>query len=69
MISRKHFQLIADGLKEQKPAKHWDANKHTQWNLDVKAVAKALSSLNPRFDFGRFYKACGVENDIEATAA
>lgn len=69
MISRKHFQLIADALKEQKPAPHWDANKHTQWNLDVRAIAKTLATLNPRFDFGRFYKACGVDDETEATAA
>lgn len=66
MISRKHFQMIADELAEQKPAEHWDPNKRTQWELDVRAVAKALSRLNPRFDFSRFYKACGLEQEMAA---
>jgi hypothetical protein len=66
MISRKHFQMIADELKSNRPEAHWDANKMTQWQLDVRAVAKALSSLNPRFDFARFYKACGFEQEQEA---
>lgn len=63
MISRKHFQMIADELKEQKPAPHWDANKMTQWELDVRAVARALSHLNPRFDFSRFLSACGLQTE------
>lgn len=66
MISRKHFQMIADALKEQKPEAHWDKNKMTQWELDVRAVAKALSRLNPRFDFGRFTRACGMEEQEAA---
>jgi hypothetical protein len=66
MISRKHFQAIADQLKDQKPAPHWDANKHTQWELDVRAVARALSTMNPRFDLARFLQACGLEEQKEA---
>jgi hypothetical protein len=66
MVSRKHFQAIADAFKEQKPADHWDANKRTQWELDVKAVAKALATMNPRFNFSRFIAACGFEDEQKA---
>lgn len=66
MISRKHFQMLADALKREKPAEHWDANKHTQWELDVKAIAGALRLMNPRFDFNRFFKACGLEYEKAA---
>lgn len=66
MISRKHFQMIADELKAQKPEAHWSANKLAQWELDVRAVARALANLNPRFDFQRFYEACGLEQEQAA---
>lgn len=66
MISRKHFQMIADELKRSKPEPHWDANKTTQWELDVKAVSGALRLMNPRFDFNRFYKACGLNYEKAA---
>ena len=61
MMSRKHFQMIAEALKREKPAENWCANKHAQWELDVKAVAGALRLMNPRFDFNRFFKACGLD--------
>ncbi len=69
MISRKHFQAIADALKEQKPAEHWDANKMVQWKLDVNAVAQALGTMNPRFDLSRFTKACGFNDELEERKA
>lgn len=66
MISRKHFQMIADELKNSRPEAHWDANKTTQWTMDVKAIASALARLNPRFDFDRFYRACGLVTNEKA---
>lgn len=65
-VSRKHFKLIADALHAQRPEKHWDANKRTQWELDVKAIADALSNMNPRFDRYRFERACGLDEEYKA---
>jgi hypothetical protein len=30
-----------------------------QWHSDCHAIAQALGGDNPRFDFARFYNACG----------
>lgn len=67
MISRKHFKMIADELKANKPVirayEEWEqVGAEKQWQADVKAVAKALSHLNPRFNYTRFYEACDFEN-------
>jgi hypothetical protein len=58
-MTRRDFELIAQALKEQRPGEHWDANKHVQWDLDVKALAKMARAQNLRFDFQKFYAACG----------
>ena len=60
-MTRKHFKLLADELKAEKPASHWDSNKAgamVQWKRDVKAVANACKRANPNFDFEQFYTAC-----------
>jgi hypothetical protein len=46
-------------LKEQKPEPHWDANKRTQWELDVQAMATFCKTMNPAFDREKFLAACG----------
>lgn len=58
-MSRKHFKAFAENLKVERPGVCWDANKKTQWNLDVKAVAKVCKSFNAQFKHERFYEACG----------
>ena len=58
-MTRKHFQILAENLKAERPSPNWSGNKLTQWNLDVKAVAKACAVSNPGFKFDRFYTACG----------
>jgi hypothetical protein len=60
-MSRKHFQRLAEALKSEKPAANWCANKHAQWQLDVKAIANVCSSFNPNFKRERFLTACGLE--------
>jgi hypothetical protein len=47
-MSKKHFVALADALRAEKPAAHWDPNKMVQWQLDVKAVADVCCSSNPR---------------------
>lgn len=53
-MSKKHFIMLADALRRERPAPHWDANKHTQWGLDVKAVADVCAQDNPRFNRERW---------------
>ena len=48
-MSKKHFIALADALRAEKPASHWDPNKRVQWELDVKAIADVCCSSNPRF--------------------
>jgi hypothetical protein len=60
-MTKKDFEAIAAALKREKPGANWDANKHVQWNLDVRAFANVCAASNPRFDRTRFYRACGME--------
>jgi hypothetical protein len=52
-MSKKHYIALADALKQQRPADHWDPNKKVQWELDVKAIADVLAS-NPAFKMERW---------------
>ena len=54
MISKRDFITLADALREERPGKNWDANKHVQWELDVRAVARACKGLNWRFKLERW---------------
>jgi lipopolysaccharide biosynthesis protein len=58
-MTKKHFKAIAEAFKFGRPAKHWDPNKRTQWNMDVKAMADVCASFNGAFDRDRFIAACG----------
>ncbi len=72
MVSRKHFKVLADALKEQQPmhdpshAAAVTALQIKQWERDVHAVAKALNTFNPRFDYSRFVEACGINQEAAA---
>jgi hypothetical protein len=57
-VKPKHFEALAAALRRQQPAPHWDANKHTQWGLDVRAVADVCEQFNPRFNRERFIEEC-----------
>ena len=48
-MSRKHYRALAEALKVSgaEPAV-------------IREVAKVLAADNPRFDWGIFYKACGL---------
>lgn len=59
-MTRKDYRAIAAALKAQQPAEGWSANKHEQYTLDVRALAKVLAADNPRFDYARFYEAAGL---------
>jgi hypothetical protein len=53
-MSKKHFIALADALRAEKPGDKWDANKHVQWELDIKAVSNVCRSFNPRFNRERW---------------
>ncbi|MGA7239439.1 MAG: hypothetical protein WBY44_27405 [Bryobacteraceae bacterium] len=58
-MTRQHFKAIADSLRDQRPADHWDSNKRAQWDLDVNAMADVCRRFNTQFKRERFIDACG----------
>lgn len=74
-MTRKHFQALADALKNTRPTLAWNGSRQFQWELDVKAIARVCKQDNPNFKPGRFFAACGglfdnplPESPIEAMA-
>ena len=61
MLTRKHFEQLAENLRQQYPGDPPDSQAADQWERDVKAVADVLEDTNERFDRARFLKAAGVE--------
>jgi hypothetical protein len=59
-MTKQHFAALAEAMKAEKPAAHWNANKMVQWELDVKALAQVCARFNSRFDYDRFVEACGL---------
>lgn len=65
-MTRKDFELIARALRDARPAvtsRNEEMTRERLSALDTAAqlVASELESTNPRFNRGRFLKACGVE--------
>lgn len=58
-VTKRHFIELAKKLKDCRPGANWDANKHVQWDLCVKAVADVCYQSNTAFNHGRFIEACG----------
>jgi hypothetical protein len=58
-MTRKDFVALAHALREQRPGEHWDANKHVQWDLDVRAITRVCAASNSRFNGSKFIAACG----------
>ena len=65
-MQRRHFQLIAEVLKDSRPEAFPESpvglDAHVQWGRTVEGMAIALASTNPGFDRARFLKACGMED-------
>jgi hypothetical protein len=61
-MTRKHYLLIAQAMKEEKP----DSNIAcaVQWVNDLEALCRALRSDNPAFNADRFLAACGIERRV-----
>lgn len=56
-MSKKDYQLIANALMSVRPSSY-TGDEYTQWKTDMHAVAGALASANPRFDYEQFIEAC-----------
>lgn len=63
-MTRKHFIVIAEALKSEKPGSNWSSNKHVQWGLDCRAICKALANMNPSFKPLTFLEACTVPAEV-----
>jgi hypothetical protein len=58
MMTRKHFNTIAETLAESKPIWVGKAQSRIQWEADCNAMADVFQSFNPRFNKETFIKAC-----------
>ena len=54
-MQRKHFELIAETVRDMPNANTTERRNIAQWFADK------LASTNPNFDRARFLRACGVE--------
>ena len=63
METNRLIDALGQALAVEKPGKNWDANKHVQWRLDVRAIASALSRARPAFNRSRFYAACDYDEE------
>ena len=67
-ITRKHFKLIAESLKDSTPEpRDFDTPEMYevaagQWRDCCKHVGGVLRQTNPAFNRDRFLDACGVES-------
>ena len=52
-MSKKHFEALAKHIRQI-------LDPHVRLNAAV-AVAAACQEANPKFDYDRFYAACGVQ--------
>lgn len=59
-MTHKHFQLIANALKDTRPSDHLQnyGVMKAQWERDVIMIAESLQQTNPRFDVHKFIDWC-----------
>lgn len=63
-MTKKHFQLLADALKDSVISTSGiDTQEYVQvqWEHCVERIAQACKESNPRFDRDRFFRACGYQ--------
>lgn len=60
IMSRKHFQALAECLREAKVQCMLDMD---QWEYMIRVVANVCSDDNQLFDRTRFYSACRVDRN------
>lgn len=73
MMTRKHFQAIADTLASLRPIpcessserqRGIEIGRAHQWETAMEAMADMCARENPRFDRGRFFRACNAEDIV-----
>lgn len=67
-MTHKDYALLATALASSKPADSYGdvyVFRYHQWRKDVNAVADAIARDNSRFNYARFYEACGYQ-EIES---
>jgi hypothetical protein len=60
MMTRQHFQFIADTIIEQRRDSECDPAQLDAVNAIARRFARELHRTNSRFDEAKFLKACGV---------
>ena len=50
LMQRRHFELIAKTLKNERPGANWDPNKLVMWNQIVKGLSDTFRTTNPNFN-------------------
>jgi hypothetical protein len=59
-MTRKHFKVLADAMKGNRPVLGDGADARAQWVSDCMALADACQKANGNFDYDRFFAACGI---------
>lgn len=65
-VTRKDFKIMSEALCHASPMFKAELTpaarsaRMKQWREDVAAVAAVFSLHNPKFDYHKFYEACGV---------
>lgn len=54
-MSKQDFIALADALRGEKPADHWDPNKKAQWENDCRAIARVCKRANSAFKEDRWF--------------
>ena len=65
MTTKKTYIFLAEALKWSKPipeALHFES-RWLAWYKSTLAIANACHQDNPRFDFNKFFNACGLNVD------
>jgi hypothetical protein len=68
-MTKKDFEFIARILFEAKPIASQESERGRQWTKTVNAFSEALAQENPRFNLGKFERACETGEGIRAKAA
>jgi len=64
-MTKKDYVRIAAVFSVNRPSIYGtDETEKTTWRVLVRCMAETLATDNPRFDRARFYKACGMEDEL-----
>lgn len=63
-MTRKDFQFIARVLHDAKPIASDTSERGRQWTKTINCFSEALAQENPRFNLGKFERACETGDGI-----